>query len=60
MSSPAPAAVVVVGVCGCGKSTVGEGVAWALGIPFLEGDAFHPAANVAKMAAGTALDDADR
>ncbi len=51
---------VVMGVCGCGKSTVGGALAGALGVPFIEGDAFHPAANVAKMSAGRALDDADR
>lgn len=52
--------VVVMGVSGCGKTTVGEGLAAALGWPFDEGDRFHPAANVAKMSAGTPLDDADR
>ena len=51
---------VVMGVCGCGKSTVGGALALALDVPFVEGDAFHPAANVAKMSAGHALDDADR
>ena len=51
---------VVMGVCGCGKSAVGAALAAALNVPFLEGDAFHPAANVAKMAAGIALDDDDR
>ncbi len=51
---------VVMGVCGCGKSTVGSELARALGVPFVEGDAFHPAANVAKMSAGRALDDEDR
>lgn len=55
-----PAAVVVMGVCGGGKSTIGQGIAQALGIPFLEGDAFHPAASIARMAAGVPLDDADR
>ena len=55
-----PAAVVVMGVCGCGKSTIGQGIATAMHVSFLEGDAFHPAANVAKMAAGIPLDDADR
>ena len=38
------------GVCGCGKTTVGEALAQALGWPFLDADDFHPAANVAKMA----------
>jgi gluconokinase len=48
------------GVAGSGKSTVGRVLAWRLGVVFLEGDDFHPAANVAKMAAGVALDDEDR
>ncbi len=48
------------GVSGCGKSTVGKLLAEALGGDFAEGDAFHPAANVAKMAAGNPLDDDDR
>lgn len=52
--------VVVMGVSGCGKTTVGEGLAAALGWPFDEGDRFHPAANIAKMSAGHPLDDADR
>lgn len=48
------------GVCGCGKTTVGEALASELGWPFLDADDFHPPANVAKMAAGQPLDDADR
>ena len=60
MTVVSPAAVVVMGVCGCGKSTIGQGIAQALGFPFLEGDAFHPAASIARMAAGVPLDDADR
>lgn len=51
---------VVMGVSGCGKSTVGQALAQELGVPFVEGDQFHPAANVAKMSAGMPLDDADR
>ncbi|MDP3707630.1 MAG: gluconokinase [Polaromonas sp.] len=51
---------VVMGVSGCGKSTVGAQLAAALGLPFLEGDTLHPAGNVARMAAGFALSDADR
>ena len=58
--STAPLAVVVMGVCGCGKSTVGERLARELGALYIEGDAFHPPANVARMAAGIALTDADR
>jgi len=52
--------VVVMGVAGCGKSTVGPLVAEALGGDFAEGDQFHPPANVAKMSRGEPLDDADR
>ncbi|MFB9241784.1 gluconokinase [Massilia antarctica] len=51
---------VVMGVSGCGKSTVGQALAHELGVLFVEGDQFHPAANVAKMSAGIALDDHDR
>lgn len=53
-------AVVLMGVTGCGKSTVGARLASELGATFLDGDDFHPAANVARMAAGIALTDADR
>jgi len=52
--------VVVMGVSGCGKSTVGEALAASLGWRFLDADDFHPPANVAKMAAGTPLVDEDR
>jgi gluconokinase len=53
-------AVVVMGVTGSGKSTLAEALAHALGWQFVEGDSLHPAANIAKMAAGHALDDEDR
>ncbi|HYJ99045.1 MAG TPA: gluconokinase [Burkholderiaceae bacterium] len=52
--------VVVMGVSGSGKSTLGAMLAHALSVPFLEGDAFHPPENVARMATGVALTDADR
>jgi gluconokinase len=52
--------VVVMGVAGCGKSTVGPLVAAALGGEFAEGDQFHPPENVAKMSRGEPLTDADR
>ena len=56
----APLQVVVMGVSGCGKSTVGQLLADGLGSGFLEGDSLHPPRNVALMAAGTPLTDADR
>jgi len=59
MSAPVPS-VVVMGVSGSGKSTIGARLAERLGIPFVDGDDLHPAANVAKMTSGTPLDDADR
>jgi gluconokinase len=48
------------GVSGCGKSTVGQGLADALNCPFYDGDDFHPPENVAKMASGMPLNDDDR
>jgi gluconokinase len=56
----APQALIVMGVSGAGKTTVGQALAERLGWPFFEGDDFHPSANVAKMAEGLPLDDADR
>ncbi|MFD7895283.1 gluconokinase [Streptomyces sp. NPDC059743] len=55
-----PHVVVVMGVSGTGKTTVGPLIADALGVPYAEGDDFHPPANIAKMSAGVPLDDADR
>ncbi|VXC11376.1 D-gluconate kinase, thermosensitive [Arthrobacter sp. 9AX] len=52
--------LVVMGVSGCGKSTVGSLLGERLGVPFFDGDDFHPAANKAKMAGGIPLDDDDR
>ena len=52
--------VVVMGVSGSGKSTVGALLAARLGCEFLDADAFHPPENVARMAAGTPLTDEDR
>ncbi|MGH7624440.1 MAG: gluconokinase, partial [Gemmatimonadaceae bacterium] len=53
-------AVVLMGVSGCGKTTIGELLATRLGWAFEEGDALHPRANVDKMAAGHPLNDSDR
>jgi gluconokinase len=56
-----PAArVVVMGVSGCGKTSVGRALAAATGWRYVEGDELHPPENVARMAAGTPLTDADR
>ncbi len=52
--------LVVMGVSGCGKSSLGAAVATALGWSLVEGDDHHPPANIAKMSAGQALTDADR
>ena len=52
--------VVVMGVSGCGKSSVGEALGALLGVPYFDGDDLHPAENVARMAAGVPLTDADR
>lgn len=51
---------IVMGVSGCGKSTVGEALAERLGLAFYDADAYHPDANRRKMAAGTPLNDLDR
>jgi gluconokinase len=56
MGSP----IVVMGVSGSGKSTVGAALAQRLRVPFADADDFHPPANIAKMTAGHALDDEDR
>ncbi|MFD4415721.1 MULTISPECIES: gluconokinase [unclassified Streptomyces] len=55
-----PHVVVVMGVAGTGKTTIGPLLAARLGVPYAEGDDFHPQANIAKMTAGTALTDEDR
>ncbi|MFF7246882.1 gluconokinase [Embleya sp. NPDC008237] len=56
----APHVVVVMGVSGTGKSTVGRMLAAELRVPYADADDFHPTANVAKMSAGIPLDDVDR
>ena len=55
-----PCALIVMGVSGAGKSTVGEALAARLGWRYEDGDSFHPASNVAKMHAGQPLTDEDR
>lgn len=56
----APAAWVVMGVSGCGKSEVAQRLAQALGARFIEGDRFHPPQNLARMSAGVPLTDLER
>lgn len=58
--SPRAAPVVVMGVCGCGKSSLAALLAEALGWPFIEGDEFHSENNKSRMRAGIALTDKDR
>jgi len=53
-------AIIVMGVCGCGKSSVGAAIAERLGLPFIEGDVLHPKSNVEKMSRGEPLSDEDR
>jgi len=52
--------LIVMGVSGCGKSSVAQALAARLGWDFYDADDFHPPENIAKMAAGIPLDDADR
>ncbi len=53
-------AIILMGPSGCGKSTIGNALTECTAWPFFEGDNFHPAANIMKMAAGIALEDTDR
>jgi len=55
-----PPAVVMMGVSGSGKTTIGAALAKRLGVPFRDADGFHPKANVEKMSAGIPLTDEDR
>ena len=59
-SSAAPAVLVVMGVCGVGKTTIAVALANAIGAEFVDADTLHPPENVAKMASGISLEDADR
>ena len=52
--------IVIMGVCGCGKSTIGKMLAERIGVDFFDGDEFHPKENVTRMAAGIPLNDDDR
>lgn len=55
-----PLRLVLMGVAGCGKSSVGAALSAAIGVCYRDGDDLHPAANVAKMSRGEPLDDDDR
>jgi gluconokinase len=52
--------IILMGVSGSGKTTIGQRLAQALGWPFYDGDQFHPRANIAKMQQGMPLTDEDR
>ena len=55
-----PPLAIVMGVCGAGKTVVGQALAARLTVPFIDGDDLHPQANIDKMTAGHSLDDSDR
>ena len=59
-TASSPAAIVIMGVSGCGKTEIGRRLAERLGWAFKDADEFHPAENIAKMRAGVPLVDADR
>ena len=58
--STRPQAIILMGVSGCGKTSIGVRLSQILGWPFYDGDKYHPPENIAKMAQGIPLDDADR
>lgn len=60
MKDGPPLVIVLMGVAGCGKSTIGAALSNARGWPFRDADSFHPEANIAKMSRGEPLDDEDR
>ena len=60
MAASSPQSIVVMGVSGCGKSTVAQALAAQLGLEMIDGDDLHLPHSVAKMRAGQALNDADR
>ena len=59
-ATASPRHIVVMGVAGTGKTSIGKAVAEELGAAFVEGDEFHPKANIDKMSSGIPLDDDDR
>ena len=60
MADPGPSVLILMGVSGAGKSTIGTMLSERLGWPFEDADNFHPPTNIAKMSAGTPLTDEDR
>jgi gluconokinase len=60
LRSRPPLVIVLMGVSGCGKSTIGAALSERLGWPFRDADSFHPPANIAKMSRGIPLNDEDR
>ena len=60
MPNPQAGLYVVMGVSGCGKTRIGTGFAKAIGVPFIEGDDYHPPENVRRMSSGIPLSDEDR
>lgn len=60
MNNNDPTFILVMGVSGSGKSTIGLALGEKLGLPFLDADDYHPESNVEKMSKGTALTDSDR
>ncbi len=60
MKQEKPHGIVMMGVSGCGKTTVGKALAQELDCPFYDGDDYHPPDNIAKMAKGLPLNDDDR
>lgn len=56
----APLGIVIMGVSGCGKTTIARSLARSLRVKFLDADKFHPASNIEKMSSGTPLTDKDR
>lgn len=57
---PPPDRIVLMGVSGCGKTTIGRALSQRMGVAYVDGDDLHPPANIARMASGLPLRDEDR